>query len=445
MQSGWHNLPVINGVEQMQGPDYKATSTLFTSNSRSVTFSVDIAGAYPSEASVRKWTRTYSLKRGKSFTISEDYELESKKDAVTSLHLITYCKVTETAPGILRFDGDGFSLNMKYNPRMLKPEIDYREVADASLKRYWPDGITRIRLDFINTALKGKQEVIFTPLPGLHVTDGWKAPEDLVIRLSENREGVNYFEEEVPAYTLPDPLKSVSGDIIRDRDDWLNMRRPELLELFRSNIYGRAPETEYNESFKIVNTNKHAMGGDATLKQIDINIGAGAMILPIHLTLFVPNNVSKPVPVFLLINNRDISNTDPSRKEKSEFWPAEEVISRGYAIAAFSNADINPDSYDDFKNGIHGMLDTGERSEDAWGTIAAWAWGASRCMDYLALYNSLPVFRLFNSDNNIPGSVPPLGKPVFTSNVAYHVRAGEHNLKLEDWNHFMDFADRLWR
>ncbi len=95
----------------------------------------------------------------------------------------------------------------------------------------------------------------------------------------------------------------------------------------------------------------------------------------------MPNNVRKPVPAFLLIDNRGPANTDPTRKVKSEFWPAEQVIERGYAIAVFYNADVDPDNYDEFKNGIHGILDR-ERQPDSWGTIAAWAWGASRCMDY---------------------------------------------------------------
>jgi hypothetical protein len=131
------------------------------------------------------------------------------------------------------------------------------------------------------------------------------------------------------------------------------------------------------------------MGGAATLKQVEITIASGGKSLVIHLTLFVPNKVEKPVPVFLLIDNRGPSNTDPSRQVKSEFWPAEDVIARGYGISVFSNSDVDPDNYDDFKNGIHGLLDRGVRPPDAWGTIAAWAWGASRCMDYFETDNDI--------------------------------------------------------
>lgn len=126
------------------------------------------------------------------------------------------------------------------------------------------------------------------------------------------------------------------------------------------------------------------MGGVATLRQVEIQIEAREKSLVIHLTLFVPNKRSGPAPAFLLICNRGPENIDPTRATKSGFWPAEEGIARGYAMAAFRNADVDPDKDDGFKDGIHGMLDGVARPPDAWGTIAAWAWGASRCMDYLA-------------------------------------------------------------
>ena len=65
-------------------------------------------------------------------------------------------------PGLLKFEGDGFTLNMSYNPRVVTPEIELIEVTDRSLKRYWPDGVTRIKLKFINPGIKGGQTVTFT-------------------------------------------------------------------------------------------------------------------------------------------------------------------------------------------------------------------------------------------------------------------------------------------
>jgi hypothetical protein len=213
-------------------------------------------------------------------------------------------------------------------------------------------------------------------------TSGWRASPELVEQLTRKRVNVNYYEEKVPDYTLPDALTYNDGRKIRSQKQWNKDRRQEVLELFRKYVYGRIPDTEYSKTFRIVNEDPDAMSGNATLKQVDITIASEGKSLVINLTMFVPNKVKKPAPAFLLINNRGPANTDPARKVKSEFWPAEEVIGRGYAIAVFYNADVDPDNFDNFQNGIHGILDRGVRADDTWGTISAWAWGASRCMDY---------------------------------------------------------------
>jgi hypothetical protein len=162
MQSGYHNLPVINGTDQKEGETYKAKNSAFTANSRSAVFSTDIAGAYPLETGVKSWVRSYTLNRGKSFIISDRYELAELKNAVTSSNIITYCKVSEIKPGLLRFEGDGFILNMSYNQRIVTPKIKFIEITDRMLKGYWPEGVTRVVLEFVNPSLKGGQTVTFT-------------------------------------------------------------------------------------------------------------------------------------------------------------------------------------------------------------------------------------------------------------------------------------------
>jgi len=387
---------------------------------------------------------------------------------------------------------------------------------------------------------------------------GWQASTETVEKLSKSNPGFNYYEEKVPSYSLPAVLTEKSGKIVTTKEEWTKIRRPELLELFRTNVYGRVPSTPYHLDYKVIKEDPKALSGAATLKLVDIAIISGGKSLVIQLILFVPNNVSKPVPAFLLINLGS-KNIDPTRKEKGESWPVDEIISRGYAAAAFNNADLDPDNFDNFKNGIHGILDNSVRPDDAWGTLAAWAWGASRCMDYLisdkdiakdkvavvghsrggktalwtgaedqrfamvvanesgaggaaiarrrfgetvarlntsfphwfctnykkysdkedalpvdtnellaliapralyidcasddlwgdpkgcylALYNSLPVFRLLGINSELPEAVPPLDKQFISGKVAFHIRDGEHNLKLQDWNFFMDFADKV--
>jgi pimeloyl-ACP methyl ester carboxylesterase len=237
---------------------------------------------------------------------------------------------------------------------------------------------TRILINVIVTLI-----LLLLPCDVFSQTEiSWQPSKETVDRLTKNQPEFNYFEEKVPPYKLPEVLSSPKGTKVKNAGTWEKNRRNEILELFRENVYGRVPSTPYEKTFTLINEDKNSMGGASTLKQIDIKIESSGKSLDIHLTLFVPNKVAKPVPAYLLIDNRGPQNTDPTRKLRSEFWPAEEVIARGFAIAVFSNADVDPDNFDEFKNGIHGLLDRGERKPDSWGTIAAWAWGASRCMDY---------------------------------------------------------------
>jgi hypothetical protein len=166
MQSGFHNVPVINGFDQKDGAAFKAKNSTFTANPKSATFSTDIAGSYPADAKVKSWIRSYTLNRGRNFIVNDKFELsEVKAGTVTSANFITSCKVTEVKPGLLRLEGDGFAINMSYSPKVVKPVIEFREITDRSLKRYWPDGATRIKLEFIKNSVKGTNTVTFTKSP----------------------------------------------------------------------------------------------------------------------------------------------------------------------------------------------------------------------------------------------------------------------------------------
>ncbi|HEY5910579.1 MAG TPA: glycosyl hydrolase, partial [Verrucomicrobiae bacterium] len=186
-------------------------------------------------------------------------------------------------------------------------------------------------------------------------------------------------------FRLPDPLDLQTGEKVTSASAWTTQRRAEILELFRSNVYGRAPVARpAGLEFKVTELSTNAMDEKATRKQVKISFtgpgGEGA----INLILFVPNGPAKPVACFLLICNRGTENIDPTRTKKSPFWPAEQIVARGYAAAAFYNGDVAPDKYDGFTSGAHRIFPApGGRSPDSWGTIAAWAWGASRAMDYL--------------------------------------------------------------
>jgi len=162
MQSGYHNLPSINGVDQMQGRKYEAEHSNFSADSKRAIFSTDIAGAYPTEANVQTWKRTYTLERGKQFKIQDDFELSKINSTPTTLNLITYCKVSELKKGVLRLEGEGFNLNLKYDSNYLSPNIEFIEVTGKKLKNYWPKGITRIQFVIDDMELSGVNEFIIT-------------------------------------------------------------------------------------------------------------------------------------------------------------------------------------------------------------------------------------------------------------------------------------------
>jgi hypothetical protein len=164
MQSGYHNLPVINGVDQKEGAKYKAHNSSFKANSSLVTFSTDIAGAYPGDAKVKSWVRSYTLKRGKSFTISDKYQLETLTGKPTSSNLLTCCKVSVVKPGVLRFEGDGFVLNMSYDAKTFNPEIEPIDITDRQLKHYWPNNLTRVRMILLQPKLSGTCSFVFTQI-----------------------------------------------------------------------------------------------------------------------------------------------------------------------------------------------------------------------------------------------------------------------------------------
>ncbi|MBO6247305.1 MAG: heparinase II/III family protein [Bacteroidales bacterium] len=142
MQSGYHNLPVINGTMQASGGKYKAVNSTFKTTSSLVEFSVDIAGAYPETANVSSWVRKYSLKRRKSFIINDSYALNSSKDKTFTVFM-TPLKC-EDANGAVTISGDGFKLRLSYPSSMIKCTIEEKIMDDPKLANVWGEKLNRI-------------------------------------------------------------------------------------------------------------------------------------------------------------------------------------------------------------------------------------------------------------------------------------------------------------
>ena len=158
MQSGYHNLPAINGVDQKNGGQYAARNISFKSSAKTVDFSVDIAGAYPAEAAVKTWQRSYRLNRGKDFVINDRYTLTENKGG-TSLYFMTSCKATVTKVGVIRLEGDGFVLEMTYDASKMNGKTEIISLEDRRLQNAWGNTLTRIKLECNDQKLSGNSHV----------------------------------------------------------------------------------------------------------------------------------------------------------------------------------------------------------------------------------------------------------------------------------------------
>lgn len=206
----------------------------------------------------------------------------------------------------------------------------------------------------------------------------------------------------------PELLRLTKGIKVKTVDEWERIRRPEIVELFRSTMYGHSPGKPDAFSFRVLSSNDAALGGKATRKQVRVYFDADTTVR-MDILMYLPNNRQRPAPVFVGLNfyGNQIASTDPailitdqwvpnnenfgitdhratekSRGVRTSRWPVERILERGYGVATIYCGDLDPDFHDGFKNGVHALFDSRERDETSWGTIAAWAWGLQRAMDY---------------------------------------------------------------
>ncbi|MFN4180699.1 MAG: acetylxylan esterase, partial [Armatimonadota bacterium] len=247
---------------------------------------------------------------------------------------------------------------------------------------------------------------------------GWQPNPELVKRLSERRPDVIYDEAKVPPYTLPDPLVCLDGTKVTTPELWRTKRRPEILELFRTHMYGKAPIGKPVEmTFEVFDLDKNALNGKATRKQVRILFTGKPDGPNMDLLIYLPNDVKRPVPVFLLLNffGNHAIHPDPAIRIKPVWFkgkqvtpsedsrgrdrsiPVEKILTRGYGIATAYYGDIAPDFPGSFQHGVFAVFDKlfGEkRPPDAWGAISAWAWGLSRALDYFEVDKDIDAKRV---------------------------------------------------
>ncbi|NBC02162.1 MAG: acetylxylan esterase, partial [Bacteroidetes bacterium] len=163
---------------------------------------------------------------------------------------------------------------------------------------------------------------------------------------------LNYDESKVPDYTLPSILETQEGEQVTTVRDWRNTRRPEIMGLYEELVYGQIPSHFDAIEFDLINEDPSAIEGTATLKEVDITVRRNGNSVIIRMNLFIPNAVEGPAPAFLLINHRPVENIDPTREVKTDFWPVERVIPKGYAMASFHVGDVADDDKETWHHDI---------------------------------------------------------------------------------------------
>jgi hypothetical protein len=200
---------------------------------------------------------------------------------------------------------------------------------------------------------------------------------------------------------LPDPLQMQDGKKVKTAEEWKRLRVPELKGLFQHYMYGPMPPAPSGVTATVEHENRDALGGKATLREVALSVAPGTP--PIRLLVVVPNGRKGLVPVFVGMNFcgnhalvddpkvhlpegwmypgypgvKDNRATEEGRGKQADVWALDQSIARGYAVVTFYNGDVDPDVARS-RGGLRPWLKSPET-----GTIAAWAWGLQRAVDYV--------------------------------------------------------------
>ena len=152
MQSNYHNIPMINGVPQKFGSQYKATDVKV--NLKAKTFSANIATAYPEEAKVENWTRSYRL-GSNNLKIEDTFSLKETV-APNQVNFLTWGKVDISEAGVVTIEVKGEKAALKYDKNQFDVSIETIKLEDPKLSNVWGPEIYRLSLTAKQQTLKGK-------------------------------------------------------------------------------------------------------------------------------------------------------------------------------------------------------------------------------------------------------------------------------------------------
>jgi lysophospholipase L1-like esterase len=215
----------------------------------------------------------------------------------------------------------------------------------------------------------------------------------------------NYDEAKASPYgDLPDALTLKNGQKVTSPEQWWNQRRPVIVEDFEREVLGRIPLNvpKVNWTVNAIPDSKTGVFPviQKQLKGHVDNSAYPAITVDIDMTLVTPGNAKGPVPVMILFSSAQILHflaTHPEFKKMMGTDPpsTEQLIAAGWGYALLDTGSIQADNGAGLTKGIIGLTNKGQRRKpDDWGALRAWAWGASRALDYLDTDKSVDAKRV---------------------------------------------------
>jgi hypothetical protein len=213
---------------------------------------------------------------------------------------------------------------------------------------------------------------------------------------------VNYDESKANPYpNLPDPLLLKNGQKVTTAEMWWKRRRPEIVEDFDREIYGRVPKDTPKVKWEVTATDKQTVGDVPVVTKrlvghVD-NTSYPLISVDIQLTLTTPAAATRPVPVMMEFGFGGGGRSNPLQRvggqepaKAGHYQPTrggptwqQQVLAKGWGYAVIVPNSIQADSGAGLTRGIIGLCNKGQpRKVDDWGALRAWAWGAGRALDY---------------------------------------------------------------
>ena len=215
----------------------------------------------------------------------------------------------------------------------------------------------------------------------------------------------NYDEAKANPYgDLPDALTFKSGEKVTSAEQWWNRRRPEIVEDFEREVIGHIPPNVPKVTWAVKSTTDSKAGVFPVVEkqligQVD-NSAAPSINVDIEMTLVTPGNAKGPVPVMIMFSSAAIRQFIASHPEFKKMMGSdppstEQLIAGGWGYALLDTSSIQADNGSGLTKGIIGLTNKGQpRKPEDWGALRAWAWGASRGLDYLETDTSVDAKRI---------------------------------------------------